>query len=145
MLNGNYEHRIAYGWIQNKFFPLESILADDQETPPPSHIPSRSSVIASLLLNPLYYSHISAFSALCPVLQSRFCGGAFCVQPFLRPSFRSLWAPTPPPSSVSHGLLCKAHLPAWFMKASPAWTHTRKQTTSGHISNLAPFAGTMRG
>lgn len=142
----NYEHSIAYSWLQNRFLSLESILADSNETLslPPSHIPSLSSVIASPLLNPLYYSHVSASNPLCPVLQSLFCAGAFCVEPFLRPSLRRLSAPTPPPSSVSHSRLCKAHLPGWFMKASSAWTHTRKLTTGWYISNLAPCSGTMR-
>lgn len=111
----NYEHSIAYSRLQNQFFCLESILADYKEnlSLPPSHIPSLSSAIASPLLNPLYYSHVSAFNPLWPVLQSLFGGGAFCMEPFLRPSLRALSAPTPPPSSVSHSLLCKAHLSLW--------------------------------
>lgn len=92
----NCGHSIAYSWLQNQFPALESILADYKGnlSLPPSHIPSLSSVIASLLLNPLYYSHVSAFNPLCPVLQSLFCGGAFCVEPFLRPLLRALSAPT---------------------------------------------------
>lgn len=147
MLNVNYEHSITYSGLQNQFFTLESILADYKEnlSLPPSPVPSLSSVIASPLLNPLYYRHVSAFIPLCPRPAEPFSVGVlFCVEPFLRPSFRSPSAPTPPPSSVSHSLLCEAHLPGWFTEASPAWTHTWTQTTSWYISNLAPCAGIMK-
>lgn len=119
-------------WLKTKGCTFESALTHYKENLsfPASYIPSLSSVIASLPLNPLNYSHVQRSIPRAPSCR------AFS-EPFLRPSLGSLSASAPPPPSVSRRRLCKAHLPGWFMEASPVWTHTRVQTTSWYISNLA--------
>lgn len=125
LLDMSYKHsRRDFFWclvillkanLRTRGCSLESILGNYKEnlSSPASHIPSLSSVIASLLLNPLNYSHNSVFNPLSPVLQSLFLGRVFFfgAEPFLRPSAGSLTASTPPPPSVSRRLLCEAHIP----------------------------------
>lgn len=81
MWNVSYEHSITYTRLQNQFFSIESILACYKENPslPPSPVSSLSSVIASPQLNPLYYSHVSAFVPLCPRPAEPFLWGCFFV------------------------------------------------------------------
>lgn len=149
MLNLSYEHSNTFTRLQNQFFSLESILADSKESPslPPSPVSPLSSVIASPQLNPLYYSHVSAFIPLCPSsCRAFFCGGAFRVAPCLRPSLSS--SPSAPtPTSILRVTQSALYgtSPGLIYEGLPSVdTHIRKQTSSWYISNLAPCAGTAR-
>lgn len=138
---------MTYTRLQNQFFSLESILADYKENPslPPSPVSSLSPVIASPQLNPLYYGHVSAFIPLCPSSCRAFSvevlfvwRHAFVLHSPALPQHRPhLHPPCHTVCFVRH----KSRADLW-RPPQCGHTHTRKQTTSWYISNLAPCAGT---
>lgn len=108
------------------------------------------------VLNPLHYSHVSAFNPRAPSCHSFLSSVLFVFSHSFVLHSTPLSPSTPLLLSVSRRLLCKAsstptrpslvfpHSPSWFIKALRAWTHTRRWMASWSISDLATFTHAMQ-